>query len=431
MRKLFSLTLIFILLVSLFGCAQTESPSETTAPATEGIDPNSLSVGYGRVDITPTESVPIGGHKDERFSTQVVDPLYATCIAITDGTGNTLLLYHLDLLAAYTPVIMARSTISRKTGVPGLQIVMCTTHNHSGPKLTDSSAYIQEYNEKMPEWLLEAAEMALADRKSAKMYTTVTHPVGLNFVRHHILADGSKTGWATPANQSAVDHVFDPDNALQLVKFTREGGKDVILMNWQGHPNAASAGKYDIRSDVDAIRRNIEPLLDCHFAYFLGASGNVNSSSYVKSEKQADWYIDNYIDRCKELALQAVAAAENFKEVKTGKIQFLYANYAGTPKDNPNGKSDIPIYAFSFGDVAFVTASYEMFTEIGMYIKKESPYAMTFVSTCTNGRMGYLPATSAFEYDAYEVDSTRFVRGTAELIAQEHINMLKQIYNAQ
>jgi len=309
---------------------------------------------------------------------------------------------------------------------------MCSTHNHSGPKLNDSSfAYITEYNEKMPDWLIQAAETAMADRKPAKMFTTVTHPEHLNFVRHHILADGSKTGWASPASQSAVAHVFDPDNALQLIKFQREGGKDVVLMNWQGHPAAASAGKYDIRSDVDAVRRNIEPLLDCHFAYFLGASGNVNSSSYVKTEKAADWYIDNYIDRCKELANQAVAAAENFKEVKTGKIQFTYANYAGTRKDNANMKTDIPIYAFSFGDVAFTTASYEMFTEMGMYIKEKSPFAMTFVSTCTNGRNGYLPATSAFEYDAYEVDSTRFVRGTAELIAEEHINMLKQIYNAQ
>ena len=214
MKKFLSLGLTLVLLLSLFsGCNQTANPGETTA-ATDAPVNDTISVGFGRVDITPTESVPIGGHQDERHSENIVDQLFATCIAITDSTGNTILLYHLDLLAAYQSALMARNKIARALGINGLQIIIGTVHNHSGPKLDGvSHAYIDEYNEQMPNWLLEAAETAMADRKTVTgMYITKTNPVGLNFVRHHILADGSKTGWASPANQSAVAHVFDPDN---------------------------------------------------------------------------------------------------------------------------------------------------------------------------------------------------------------------------
>ena len=91
----------------------------------------------------------------------------------------------------------------------------------------------------------------------------------------------------------------------------------------------------------------------------------------------------------------------------------------------------IPLYAFSIGDVAFSTASYEMFKEMGELIKSESPYAMTIVSSCTNGSVGYLPVDYAFDYDAYEVSITKYMRGTAEKTAAEHIRLLNEIYNAQ
>ena len=51
-----------------------------------------FTVGYARTDITPSESVPLAGYGNtmQRLSQGVLDPLYATCIAITAGE-NTLL----------------------------------------------------------------------------------------------------------------------------------------------------------------------------------------------------------------------------------------------------------------------------------------------------------------------------------------------------
>ena len=57
-----------------------------------------LLAGYARADITPEGSVHMqGGDWRNRISTGVLDPLYATCIALTVG-DETVLLYTTDTL---------------------------------------------------------------------------------------------------------------------------------------------------------------------------------------------------------------------------------------------------------------------------------------------------------------------------------------------
>jgi len=429
MKKLLSVFLCIVTVLAVFGgCAPAQQPGESTAETAAPQAAQELKIGFGQVDITPTESVPLAGDGSLRLSDAVVDPLYATCIAITDGTGNTVLIYELDILNITDIAVMARSKIAKKTGVNGMQIILAATHNHSGPKQTEvDNPAIEKYNENFDDLLVQAAEMALADQKPVtKMYTARTYPLGLNFVRHHILADGSKTGWAAPAVKSAVAHVADPDNEMQLVKIAREGGKDIILMNWQGHPDATRVGNLQIRSDVDIVRREMEAKLDCHFVYLLGASGNMNTYSYIKSEN----ITKDYIERGKALATYAIEAVPKFAEAKIGNIQFLYSDFKAGSLNNESAKMSIPIYALSIGDLAFSTAPYEMFKEMGEYIKKESPFAMTFVVTCSNGSLSYIPVDYSFDYDTYEVTMTKFARGTAEKAAEEHVRILREIYNA-
>ena len=94
---------------------------------------------------------------------------------------------------------------------------------------------------------------------------------------------------------------------------------------------------------------------------------------------------------------------------------------------------DIPIFAISLGDVAFVTAPYEMFCESGKEIKAGSPFKTTFVATCANNALSYMPTKATFHYTgemAYEVSCTKFAEGTAELLVTEYIGMLNQLFEA-
>ena len=50
-----------------------------------------MLLGYSRVSITPEESVPLRGYgySSGRMSDNIQDPLYASCIALTDTSDNT------------------------------------------------------------------------------------------------------------------------------------------------------------------------------------------------------------------------------------------------------------------------------------------------------------------------------------------------------
>ena len=159
MKKLLSLLLCAAMIMAAFaGCNQGEKPGETTAPALEKV----LKVGYARVDITPREPIPLRGlgNSEGRISTEILDPLYATCLAFTDENDNTVLLYHMDLCHSFSMATLTlKAAIARKTGIPGAQIMMTSTHNHSGPDLDLSeNPVIQRYMDSLKEWTAAAAE---------------------------------------------------------------------------------------------------------------------------------------------------------------------------------------------------------------------------------------------------------------------------------
>jgi len=429
MKKAIALILCLVIVLSVtVGCAPQEAPA--TEPQTVQ---HSLKVGYGRRDITPDLTkypVEMGGYFGTRPATSVTVPLYATCIAISDAQDNTVLLYHLDMLKCYDQILYAKSAISKATGVPAKQIITATTHAHSTPSLDVESPTTEAYADQLKTWMVEAAQDAMADRKEAKLFTTTVHPQGLNYVRHYVLADGTIGGdnFGTPG-QAAVSHVSQADNAMQLIKFTREGGKDVILVNWQGHPHRdGGSSKNNLSSDIVGIlRRELEANLDCQFAYFTGASGNVNNHTRLKAER----ITSNCEEHGKALA-QYVLDAKDYTQREMGYVQCSSEYFP--LQTQMNIANDMNLTVMSIGDVAFIAAPYEMFDTNGLEIKNGSPFAMTFISTCTNGGNGYIPSIATYaykQYDVYEIRGCGYIEGTGEILSQKYVSMLTAIYDTR
>ena len=88
MKRLFPLLLIAVLLLTLCACGGKEN--------TKTEEPKTFRVGFGRVDVTPAGSVSLDGY-DPRASEGVLNPVMATCVAITDAENNTILLYTVDM----------------------------------------------------------------------------------------------------------------------------------------------------------------------------------------------------------------------------------------------------------------------------------------------------------------------------------------------
>lgn len=413
--------MFFLLAISLVACG-SQSTAETEAKV---LPP--LQVGYGRVDISPEAGTPLGGYSNSsnRLCETVSEDLYATCIALTDETENTVLVFHLDLGGVREKVFdPIREQIAQAAGVPFEQVLLSATHTHSSPDVQNLLS--RSYTQKLDDWLLEAAQAALADRKAATIQVAEAYPQDLNWIRYYNFSDGTWGSGTLPAGAKRVSHWrTDPDNQLQMIRFVREDAKDVFLANWQGHPHREGGeDKLNASSDiVGAMRRELEARdEDALFAYFSGASGNINNHSYIDGVTTTE----NYEDHGKALVRYMVNA--QFTPAEIAPIELIYRVEPLTSSKDSKKQIDFPVCVFSIGQIAFAFAPYEMFDTSGMEIKENSGFKTTFIATYSNAHLGYLPTEDVFEADtSYEARITKVQKGSAEHMVEVYLEMFSQL----
>ena len=424
MKRILCALLILLLGFSAAGCGDAEATEPTQAKELP-----LLSVGYSRRDISPDEGVPLQGYSNssERLCDgTVTERLYATCVAFTDNTNKTVLLFHLDLTTIAANVFdPIREKIAERTGVPFEQILLAATHNHSSPDVKNLLA--RKYVEKLEAAILEAADEALADRQEATITVAEAYAENLNWIRYYNYSDGTWGSGTLPKGAQRVSHIREEtDNQLQMIRFVRQDAKDVYLVNWQGHPHREGSDDSLVATSdiVGAMRRILEEQDDdVLFAYFSGASGNLNNHSMIPG-------VTTTKDQAEHgAALVKYMTEAQFTPAEAAPIQLIYRTEKLTSQADKTKQMDFPVCAFSIGDVAFVTAPYEMFDNNGQDIKEASKFKTTFVITYANAHNGYLPSVDAFEADSsYEVRITKVIKGSAEQMVDAFTEMLDQIY---
>jgi hypothetical protein len=95
-----------------------------------------------------------------------------------------------------------------------------------------------------------------------------------------------------------------------------------------------------------------------------------------------------------------------------------------------HGKTHIDwqLQGIRLGPVALICIPGEPFTEMGQEIARRSPFEHTLFSGYSNGGFGYIPVRSAYSEGGYEVESSPFAAGAAELIVEESLRMLHELY---
>jgi len=91
---------------------------------------------------------------------------------------------------------------------------------------------------------------------------------------------------------------------------------------------------------------------------------------------------------------------------------------------------DIPAeqVCIALDDAAFISFPGEMYTEIGMRIKKASPFRRTYILGLANGSVGYIPTRKSIGEGGYSEDVRR-VDPDAEDVAFAHSqSLLKQVH---
>jgi neutral ceramidase len=86
------------------------------------------------------------------------------------------------------------------------------------------------------------------------------------------------------------------------------------------------------------------------------------------------------------------------------------------------------VAALRIGDAAFATNPSELFCEIGMAIKGQSPFPWTGVAGYTDGSVGYIPTRAAYPEGGYEVDRACRVNPEAgEIVEETSVRLLRAL----
>ncbi len=493
MKRLLAFVLCILMILPLVSCAsslpteddgvaeETKTLEKNTEKETEE-DPYAITkdpiplpegncVGYARVDVTPRQfpvSISSG-----MTGESALDPLYLTVVAFSDGEKAALLIAA-DLKGSGGDFLTKLTDAIREvSGITSEYVFLNATHNHNAPSTGSDSVNNIIWSAMMLKRAKWAVRQALKDLSPAKAEIGVADTTGFAFVRRYICEDGSLQGihHQFTTGSPAVKHETEADPALQAIRFTREGKKDIVMVNWQAHAaHAANSIKNAVTADfINEFRSGAEEEYGIHFAYYNGASGNINLSTKFPEKKAVS---GGYKAVGTALVGKLGEALANMEEVQLGKVGALATKVeCQVRKDDPArlaeaqlcnsanakdkerllkeyrfqskyeasymvarsgyGKTQkVPVSAISFGELGFAANACEMFDTNGMEVKSASPFKMTFMCAYTNGGYGYIPSTFAFSRGGYEVDTTRYVQGTGEALAQELVRLLNELHSA-
>ena len=429
-----------------------------------------LRTGFARLDVTPPLGLSLAGYFEDRRADGILDPIQLNAVALSHGE-DTLLMIAADLIsmdAAQSEKI--RTLIAKESGIPADAVAINCLHQHTTIRVGAGLFGVRDgaYLEVLYRKFADVARLALADLRETRMELgecPTAEP--LSFIRRFRMKDGTVA--TNPYGRVAeIDHpVGEADNIVRLLRFRREGGKDIALVQFCTHPDVIGGTKFS--ADWPGfVRRYVEnDLADVQCVLFNGAQGDTNHIDPYHIQK---WREDRlgFSDRMGRVIADAVcalwektapcavdgltfAAAEVAVKTRTDgeeryeEMKAFYAAYeAGTLGRRANiaelgearrimGIRTAPIYSyvtltvFGIGDVLFVGFGGEPFTEYMHRLRREVPCAMLLTGCNTNGSVGYLPTKAAFEEGGYESRGTAFVPELEELVIAKALELIQEV----
>ena len=422
-----------------------------------------------------------------RFAKGVLDELEAEALALKCGDKDVLLI-SVDNGGIDTDIVNEYcSAIEMTTGIAKENIFISASHTHTGPLLKTTDMFdadeepIQEYKKFLCRRLCDVAILAYQDLKPAKMgYIVGNAPERVSYIRRYKMKDGS-TMTCPPIDDASIDFpIGELDTRVNVLRFDREGGDSVVLVNYGLH--ADTIGGELLSADWPGwMRDTIEKALDgtkCMF--FAGAEGDVGSTNVhpsggdmndteisfdneMKSPGMARFVgralagtvlqvydkvhyidVDNLEILHKEVIIPAnmptaedLPLAHKYKELhdagKDDEIPYTAMELTTVvaealrmcKMENGPDKFVINLVGVRIGNVALIGIPGEPFTDIGVGIKEEEGWSMIMPCALTNGNEGYFPMQSAYDEGGYEARTSPYKAGVAEKLIDGGRELLK------
>lgn len=449
----------------------------TAAGAVRAAD---LEAGLAVVDITPPIGYRMCGYFNERVSTGIHDPLHAKALVFRQG-GQQAALVLCDLIAMSLEVAEpACRAAAVQTGIPAEHIIIAATHSHTGPLFHGTlhdyfhqravEAHGSDPQEKLdyPAWLAQRIAQAVAQGHAALQPISLAAGVAtqehLAFNRRFHMKDGSVRFNPGKMNPDIV-HVAGPtDPGLPIVLLRGPGGPLACLTSFALHLDTTGGTLYSADYPYyleESLRTDFGPKFISLFG--TGACGDINhidvSTKAVQKGGEEARRIGQTLAGTVKAALPSLAAvdapalavrqrtvefplqeftADELAQataalplIGTAKMKFLDQVHAVTTVDLKLYRRKtlaMSVQAVRLNrNVALVALPGEIFVELGLAIKRASPFAVTMVVELSQQCPGYVPTQKAYGEGSYEIVNSRLKPGGGEALAQAAIELLKEL----
>lgn len=450
-----------------------------------------MYAGAAQVEITPQEA----GYPHYRGpSTGVHDPLYAKAFVLREG-GQQIAVVVCDLLWVERELSSkVRLLVAEQTNIPYSNILIAGTHTHTSPayhsnikELTGSLRPPFDKDEGMeddgyPAWLVQRIAEAIieADNTAIKVYieTGTGRAEGISFNRRFIMHDGKVRTNAGVGNPEIIRPAgpIDPEIGIMFLRRASDNLPLASLTNFAVH--ADTFGGTAFSADYPGfLAKALAEVLGNDFISVFGAGtcGDLNHVD-VKSKKQLS--SKNIGAKLAEVVIGEIPYLERMdRPFLAALTEFVYAppqEYTQEELDWANKEEANPIYnetpflerrrrlkirslermrrteavpptigteqwtlplevqVFRIGEeLAIVGLPGEVFVELGLAIKKASPFKTTLIIELANSHIAYVPTREAFSQGSYETVNSRLAPGGGELMVESAVRLLNELSNLQ
>jgi neutral ceramidase len=442
-----------------------------------------LLAGVAVVDITPPKGYRMSGYFSERLNTGTHDPLQAKALVLRQGDERAALVF-CDLVGISRDISnRARELAATKSGIPAAHILITATHSHTGPlyfgalrqyfhdrAVTAAGSDPQEtvdYPAFLSQKIASAVESADKAVRPVDLQAGVARQEGLSFNRRFHLKDGTvrfNPGKLNPAIVRPAGPI-DPDVGLLRIRDRQRDGVLALLTVFALHLDTVGGTEYSADYPF-YLERKLRPVLGAEGVslFAAGTCGDINHIDVSKKDPQHGQVeaarigtvlgdtVSAALPRLEDLRGPALAvrrtivqaplqhysaeevaqAKKDMARIGTRALPFLEqvkAYKITSLQMLPGDTLPMEVQAFRLGrDVALVGLPGEIFVELGLAIKKASPFPLTLVIELCNDAPGYVPTMKAFREGSYETVNSRIESGGGEKLVEAARRLLDELH---
>lgn len=414
--------------------------------------------GVASADITPAESIWMAGYASRTAPAKgKMHPLWVKALVLEDSTGYRTVWVSSDILGF--PRAMAdriKAELGKELSVNKGQIVLNSSHTHSGPVLADALQDIypmgdgeQEKIDRYSDWLEKKVISTVL--KAASKMEPVSLQAGIGVTRFQV----NRRENPVATLQTVTELKGPADHAVSVITAKRRNGKvKAVMFSYACHPTVLDGLEWS--GDYPGVAQiELEKLYPGAVAmFFQGAAGDQNplprrtKPLAVQYGKELAAAVERVVQEedTKDLpAIQRSAYKEvdlRFEKVpsvadldqmirKDGDKTY-FSRWAHRLKkrlaagERLETSYSYPVQALTLGGQLVVSLAGEVVTEYAIGVKQRFG-TDTFVLAYSNDVMGYIPSVKVLTEGRYEGDTSQMVYG---LPAKWDPAIEKTIYDA-